>query len=196
MSARLALFAYGSLVSPASAALTLGRPVEIAALARLPGWRRRWSVCRDNRRTEKTFAPPGGGEPFPWCLGLNLEREGEGEGANGALIEVSAAELDRIDLRELRYDRTEITSELAPAAVASKFDAVYAWLAKPHHHFPAPPAGAVIIATYWTALERAFTELGDGQLALFHATTDAPPVELVKAELVADRIPAGNPREW
>jgi hypothetical protein len=195
MRRRLAIFAYGSLASPASAALTLGRPVEIAARARLPGWRRRWSTCRDNCATEKTFAPPGGGEPFPWCLGLNLERAG-GDGPNGALIEVDEAELDRIDVRELRYDRTEITDDLDDAGAESGFEAVYTWVAKPRHHFPTPPAGAVIIATYAAAVERAFAELGVGQLELFRATTQPPPVELVEAELIRDSIPAGNPRDW
>ena len=72
MSPRLALFAYGSLVSPASAARTLGRPVEAPAPARLPGWRRRWSLARDNLRSEKTFARADGSAP-PYFLGLNIE---------------------------------------------------------------------------------------------------------------------------
>jgi hypothetical protein len=204
---RLALFAYGSLASPASAALTLGRPVEVAALARLEGWRRRWSVCRDNRISEKTFAPAGGGAPYPWCLGLNIERTGDSSsdrgagsaifaGPNGALIEVSETELDRIDLRELRYDRTEVTDDIAAAGHLPDFTAVYAWTAKPRHHYPTPPDGAVIIATYHAAVERAFAELGNGQLELFRATTEPPPVKLADGVLVRDRIPVGNPREW
>ena len=38
---RIAVFAYGSLASLASAQRTLGRPVEHAGLTRLAGWRRR-----------------------------------------------------------------------------------------------------------------------------------------------------------
>lgn len=197
---RLALFAYGSLVSPASAALTLGRPVEVAALARLRGWRRRWSVCRDNRASEKTFAPAGGGEPYRWCLGLNIEpidaEPAALEGPNGALIEVSEAELGRLDLRELRYDRVEVTAEIASDDPLPELTAIYAWTAKPRHHSPAPPDGAVIMATYHAAVERAFAELGAEQLELFRATTEAPPVELADGVLVRDLIPAGNPREW
>jgi hypothetical protein len=203
---RLALFAYGSLASPASAALTLGRPVEIAALARLRGWRRRWSVCRDNLATEKTFAPAGGGEPYRWCLGLNIERTEDSvaergpdavthAAPNGALIEVSEAELDRIDLRELRFDRIEVTGAVV-AGNRPDFAAVFAWTAKPRHYRPTPPDGAVIIATYHAAVERAFAELGNGQLDLFRATTEPPPVALADAVLIRDRIPAGNPREW
>lgn len=193
---RLALFAYGSLASPASAALTLGRPVDVAALARLDGWRRSWSTCRDNLASEKTFAPAGGGEPYPWCLGLNIERTENADGPNGALIEVSEAELDRLAVRELRYDRMEVTADIVAADPPPDFTAVYAWTAKPRHHCPTPPDGAVIIATYHAAVERAFAELGDGQLELFRATTEPPQVELADAVLVRDRIPAGNPREW
>ena len=57
MSPRLAVFAYGSLVSPASAALTLGRSVE----ARSPrAWRvaRRWSQARDNGAARRRSPAP------------------------------------------------------------------------------------------------------------------------------------------
>jgi hypothetical protein len=201
---RLAVFAYGSLASPASAALTLGRPVEIAGLARLQGWRRRWSVCRDNLASEKTFAPADGGEPYRWCLGLNVERADVASGEpgpvpadpNGALIEVSEAELDRLATRELRYDRIEVTPHIASADPLPDFTAVYVWSGKPRHHCPTPPEGAVIMATYHAAVERAFAELGNGQLELFRATTGRPPVELANGVLVRDLIPEGNPREW
>ena len=53
---RLAVFAYGSLASLASAERTLGRPVEPGGQVRLAGWRRRWSLARDNLLSEKTFA--------------------------------------------------------------------------------------------------------------------------------------------
>ena len=68
---RLAVFGYASLVSPASASHTLGRPVAPIP-ARLQGWTRAWSLARDNRTSEKTFARPDGSEPA-YCLGLNLE---------------------------------------------------------------------------------------------------------------------------
>ena len=72
----LAVFGYGSLASPASAASTLGREVEVDRPARLAGWRRRWSVMRDNRATEKCFARESDGSVPAHCVGLNLERVG------------------------------------------------------------------------------------------------------------------------
>ena len=195
---RIAVFAYGSLVSPTSTSETLGRPVAALTLARLTGHARRWTLARDNLASEKTFARPDGSLPR-FCLGLNLEPEPEPEAPapNGALVEVSAAELERLDLREMRYRRTDVTSQIEPAPTAGGgFEAVYAYLARPEHHRPEPPADAVVIASYPRLIEAAFAELGSDQLDLYRATTPAPPVEVTEATLVADAIPQGNPRAW
>ena len=108
---RLAVFAYGSLASLASAERTLGRPVEPGGQARLAGWRRRWSLARDNLLSEKTFARADDGTVPPHCLGLNIERRA-GPGPNGLLLEITEDELDRLAVREIRYDRIEVTTEI------------------------------------------------------------------------------------
>jgi cation transport regulator ChaC len=192
--ARLGLFAYGSLVNPESAARTLGRPVELAALTRLRGWRRRWSTMRDNLASEKTFARRSDGELFGHVVGLNLEPAEDADDApNGALIAVSEEELRRLDVREMRYDRVEVTEQLElPAGL----DRVFAYRAKRAHFAPEPPDDAVTIASYVEAVEAAFAALGEAELRLYLATTGPPPVEVVDAVLVRDRIPPGNPREW
>jgi hypothetical protein len=191
---RHAVFAYGSLVSPASAAETLGRPVELAGHARLEGWSRGWHVCRDNLSVEKTFARAADGSLPRHCLGLGLEPDGQAEPPNGALIEVSEAELERLDLREMRYERADVTDAIDSEA---GFDRVIAYRGRPEHRRPTPiPEDTIIIAGYVAAVEAAFAELGTGELDRFRASTEAPPVELVDAVLVRDRIPAGNPRRW
>src|SRR5690349_18217740 len=111
---RLAVFAYGSLVDPRSASLTLGREVSSPLPARLVGWRRRWSVCRDNNNSEKTFAIQPDGEIPPWIIGLNIEPDPDDVGPAGALLEVTEADLDRLDLREMRYERVDVTAAVAP----------------------------------------------------------------------------------
>jgi hypothetical protein len=194
MSPRLAVFAYGSLASLASAERTLGRPVEHAGLARLPGWRRRWSQARDNLRSEKTFAREDGTAPA-YCLGLNVERGAAGGGPNGALVEVTTDDLDRLAVREIRYDRIDVTAEIATEP-RGELDRVFMFTAKPENFADTPPPGAVILATYARAVEAAFESLGEDELALFRETTDPYPVEVIEAVLVRDHIPAGNPREW
>ncbi|HEY8465763.1 MAG TPA: gamma-glutamylcyclotransferase family protein [Solirubrobacterales bacterium] len=192
-----ALFAYGSLVSGRSLRATLDADPGPATPARLRGWRRRWSVARDNRRAEKRFAPPGG-EPFAWCLLLNLERDPhapDSELPNGALFEVGADDLRRLDARELRYRRVEVSADLeAPGA---RYERVCTYVARPEHFAPSPPEGAVILAPYLAEVERAFAELGERELARFRESTPLPPAPVVEARLVHDAgAPPGNPREW
>jgi hypothetical protein len=194
VSPRLALFAYGSLASLASAERTLGRRVDQVQAVRLPGWRRRWSLARDNLRSEKTFARPDGSTP-PFCLGLNIEPGAAGLEPNGALYEVSAGELDRLAMREIRYDRVDVSGALG-RATPGRFDAVFTFTAKPENFAPTPPAGAVILATYALAVEAAFEALGPTELETFRESTGPYPVEVVEATLVRHRIPNGNPREW
>lgn len=194
---RIAVFGYGSLVDPASAGLTLGRTVERLWPARLPGRRRRFSQARDNRHSEKTFARVDGGSVPDWVLGLNLEPSDDPSHApNGALIELTAAELERLDLREIRYDRVDVGAAIETLPGAPNFDLVLTYVAKPANFAPEPPAGAVILASYAAAVEAAFALLGPGEQAEYRRTTLPYPGELVESRLVRDRIPAGNPREW
>jgi hypothetical protein len=192
----VALFAYGSLVNPESFAGTVGRePAEVIPV-RLSGWRRRWSIQRDNLAHEKTFSREDGGEVPPWVIGLNLELDpqaGEEMAPNGALIEVSEGELERLDLRELRYDRVDVTGLVKGG---DEFDRIVTYTAKLEHFAADPPDGAVAMAPYVRAIEAAFNALGDGQWELFLATTGLPPVETIEPLLVRDEIPPGNPREW
>jgi hypothetical protein len=190
----LAIFGYGSLVSPASAGETLGRPVEVSGPVRLPGWNRRWSTIRDNHRVEKSFAPVSGEASIEWVLGLNIEPAPGAEGPNGALVEISEAEADRIDLREIRYERADLGDRFA---AEHGFDRVIAWVARPEHLAPSPtPLGTAIIGAYVKTVEAAFDALGPGQLDLFRETTGPPPVEAIDAVLTEDRIPPGNPTSW
>lgn len=193
---RLAVFAYGSLVSAASASQTLGRRVEGAPEASLIGWRRDWSLARDNNASEKTFALPDGTLPR-FCLGLNLVPDSSASPPNGVLLELDEAELERLDRREIRYRRVDVTAQIhTDGAASGRFDSVVAYCGRPEHHHPIPPAGAVIIASYPRAIEAAFAARGPDALDAYRATTAPPPVEVVEAELVFDRVPAGNPRRW
>jgi hypothetical protein len=187
---RVALFAYGSRVNTDSAEATLGRPVPLPPPVRLGGWRRRWSQARDNLAVEKTFARRADGSLPRHVLGLNIEPSRHAEEApNGVLLAVTEEELRRLDVREMRYDRVEL-------GALGGFDRVFAYTAKRAHHAPDPPPDAVVIASYVERLESAFAALGPEQLRIYRETTGPPPVEVIDAVLVRDRVPPGNPREW
>jgi cation transport regulator ChaC len=188
------VFGYGSLCSASSLEKTVGRPVELRP-AGLSGWKRRWSLCRDNLRSEKTFALPGGELP-PFILGLNLEPGEDPAGpVNGAIFELNEAELERLDLREMRYDRIDVTDQISiPDGEAPRPAVTYQ--AKPEHFAPDPPEGAIILPKYAGVVEHAFELLGPGELDRFLATTGPHPVQIHEATLVKDEIPPGNPRSW
>jgi cation transport regulator ChaC len=189
---RLGLFGYGSLVLHESASMTLGRPAGELRPARLHDWRRRFSQRRDNLTCEKTFECDGGRRP-EWILGLNVEEGEDMAGAvNGVLIELSEAELDRLDIREIRYDRVEVTESVEGEDLPGR---IVTYKAQPFHFAPEPPQDSVILETYASAVELGFSRLGKGELDHYLATTPVP-VDRVAATLVVDRIPAGNPREW
>jgi cation transport regulator ChaC len=189
---RLGLFGYGSLVLHESASMTLGRPAGELRSARLRDWKRRFSQRRDNLTCEKTFECAGGWRP-EWILGLNVERgEDEVGPVNGVVIELTDAELDRLDIREIRYDRVDVTDSVEGEGLPER---IVTYTAKNFHFAPQPPDDSVILATYVAAVELGFTRLGEGELDHYLATTPYP-VERVEAELVIDRIPEGNPRAW
>jgi Gamma-glutamyl cyclotransferase, AIG2-like len=189
---RVGLFGYGSLVLPESASMTLGRTAGELRPARLRDWRRRFSQRRDNLTCEKTFECAGGWRPV-WILGLNVEQgEDEAGPVNGVVIELTEAELDRLDIREIRYDRVDVTDLIEGEDLPNR---IVTYTAKEFHFAPEPPEDSVILATYAAAVEEGFGGLGPGELDHYRATTPYP-VERVDARLVIDRIPDGNPRAW
>lgn len=198
----LAVFAYGSLVDLASASLTLGRPVEQVRPAHLHGWRRRFSTARDNRRSEKTFARAQDGWVPPTVLVLNLEPHPEpaGEPVNGGLIEIGHDELARLDARELRYDRVDVTGSVQLVDVQGGVDPgpgrVYAYAARTEHLAEQPPQDSVVLAGYASAVEKAFATLGEEHVRAYRRSALPYPAPLMDGLLVGDDVAAGNPRGW
>lgn len=189
----VSVFGYGSLVAASSAAATLGRERVEVVPADLEGWRRSWSLRRDNRHCEKTFARPDGSIPDV-VIALDVA-PAAGSTVNGALIAVTADELERLDRREIRYERVDVSGDVV-ADLSPRPGRVCTYVAKAANHVAEPPADSVILATYERAVETAFEGLGPGQLARFRATTVPSDVERIEPTLVADSIPPGNPRGW
>lgn len=192
---RVGLFGYGSLVLPESIEMTLGRQIRMSRPVRLHGWRRRFSQARDNLTCEKTFECEGGRRP-EWILGLNVEQGEDDAGpVNGVVLELTEAELDRLDIREIRYDRADVTDQIQ-GRDHDLPNRIITYEAKPDHFAPEPPEDAVILRTYANAIEQAFEALGGAELEHYRRTTGPYPVERVAAQLVIDHIPEGNPRAW
>lgn len=193
----IAIFAYGSLVSSASASMTLGGRFVTPMPATLAGWRRGFTLARDNRRSEKTFARADDGTIPNVVLALNARPDPTAEGeVNGGLIAVSEADLTALDRRELRYERLDVTDSIATGPAGPGAERIFIYSAKAENLALEQPAGAVILAAYERAAESAFAALGDGQLEAYRASTDECPVERIEAVLVSDNIPPGNPRGW
>lgn len=189
------LFGYGSLVNRESAEQTLGRPVGELVAATLRGWRRRWSLLRDNAYCEKTFAHADGSVP-DWLLTLNVEPEARpDERVNGVLIAIDETDLPALDVREVRYRRVEVSGSIEASGLTSE-QPVVTYTATAHHTAVTPPADALILDTYLAAVENGFRQLGAGELEEFHATTGEPPVPVTSCELVRSDAPPTSPATW
>ncbi len=189
------MFAYGSLVSAASTAETLGRDRPELHPATLVGWRRRFTLIRDNRACEKTFARSDDGSVPDHVLALNVDPGAAGDLVTGALIAVDDSDLERLGRREIRYRRIEVGDGLVTAP-GRGFDRVYTYVARPEHHAPSPPPGAVVLNSYERAVEEAFAGLGPGELERYRETTERGAAERIDAYLLTGEIPPGNPRAW
>lgn len=192
---RVGVFGYGSLVDLASASQTLGRAIDAAPEAALAGWSRRWSLIRHNPTCEKTFRRRNDGWIPEWILVVNIEPdEGTPNPVNGVILEVEAEDLPRLDLREFRYDRIDVSDALARS---SGFDQVYTYVGKAEYQAPSPlPEETAIMATYVAAMERGFARFGEGALGRYRRSTGDRPVATMDGELIRDEIAEGNPREW
>ena len=142
---------------------------------------------------EKTFECADGRHP-EWILGLNVEGgEDEAGPVNGVVIELTEAELDRLDIREIRYDRVEVTGLVDGDGLP---DRVVTYTAKEVHFTPEPPGGR--------GHPRHLRPRRRGGLRRARARRprqlpghDRPlPGGAVEATLVRDAIPEGNPRAW
>ncbi len=115
---------------------------------------------------------------------------------NGAIFELSAEELERLDVRELRYDRVEVSGQVRLRGGGEPDGSVVTYRAKEINFAAEPPDDAVILAKYAGVVEHAFELIGAEALERFAATTGPHPVEVAEGVLVKDEIPPGNPRSW
>lgn len=118
------IFGYGSLVSIADVARTLGHPVELIYPFTLNGWIRDWSVVVDNATSHRRLKLVASGEAPEYIAALNVRRPAAGERAtnpNGVLFEVTDADLEMLDKRECNYARQDVTNDVVGWSTGTVF---------------------------------------------------------------------------
>ena len=109
------------------------------------------------------------------------------------MIELTEAELDRLDIREIRYDRVEVTDLVDGEGLPER---IVTYTAKAFHFAPEPPEDAVILATYARAVEEGFDALGPGELDRYRATTGPYPGRARRGDPGHRPDPRRQPRAW
>jgi len=181
------VFGYGSLVSPASAARTIGRrvvPGIDAAPAELRGYLRRWNY---GSLTQRGTWSRDGDLVRGLVVALGLEPDADATCA-GVVLRVDADELARLDQREAGYDRTDVTALVGVEAPDAFVDGrVVTYVPRPSavsRYVAARDAGtAAVRRDYWDLVHGAFDALGPGQLDRFVATTPLPDVPVADVHL-------------
>ncbi len=172
-----AIFAYGSLLSPASLERTLkkkyAKPLVICSV---PGWQRSWDVIMPNR----TFYTRLDSERmYPENIIYLNVRPQIGGLLNGVLIVVSGDELKSIDEREWIYDRRVVTDQLQGVVV--KGGDAFIYVAKQEWIMKNVPSTRVasVRSTYLDIVEDGLNKLGSSFRNAYEGSTDPVPEHLV-----------------
>lgn len=165
------VFGYGSLTAAAGHVGATRRVVHAL------GFRRRWNVAMDNRRTlagYKYYVDAGTGErPAVFVAFLNLVEHADSN-VNGVILPVSDRDLDALDHRERNYDRLEISDRIAEALDGPVWAYLGSDAARRRYEQGAVAKAAIVDASYYEAVADGFRVLGDGALDEYSASTDEP----------------------
>ena len=188
------VFGYGSLVSPASMAATIGRTVaaDDVAVAHLDGYGRRWNYGSLHLRGNWHHGGATVTQGLVVSLGLVVA---DTETCNGVIVRVTAGELAQLDWRERDYERTDVTDRIRlDDGVRSVHRDVGA--GRVTTYVPRPSAveryeeardhgRAGIRQPYWELVSVAFGELGDDHLDQYESTPspDVPVVDMALSML-------------
>ncbi|HWL43475.1 MAG TPA: gamma-glutamylcyclotransferase family protein [Ilumatobacter sp.] len=171
------IFGYGSLVSPVSFGVTLGRSLTVGEDFHntvLDGYGRRW-----NYGSRYRTGWLNGAEYSIVALGVVAA---VGETVNGVIGWVTDEELVRLDAREVDYDRVDVTELIdSPAALDAP---VETYVPRPEsivRYESARDAGtAAIEQRYWDLVAGAFAGFGRAARQRFLDTTPPPDVPVLE----------------
>ncbi len=178
------VFGYGSLVSPASMATTIGRTAAASdvAIAHLDGYGRRWNYGSLHLRGDWHHDGVDITQGLVVSLGLV---ESDTEGCNGVIVRVTADELAMLDWRERDYERTDV-SDLIRLDDRSSIERVVTYVPRSsaieRYETARDEGRAGIRQSYWELVHAAFGDLGGDHLERY-AATPAPDVPVVDMTL-------------
>ncbi len=183
------VFGYGSLVDPNDHLRRALRSDAYPAVdGFLDGYRRRWTAGMENRdqlNDKAHYLDPATGERLDVCV-VALSADPAPGRIGGVAFSVTEADLERLDLRELHYDRIDVTS-----AFRGNLGEQPIWtytaneLARDNTRCAAADKRLVASQGYWERIQGAFRETGG--LPTFETSTDQPPCPLVALRHVASR---------
>jgi len=190
------IFGYGSLVDPADVERYVGsRPVEDMdwAPALLDGYERVWNVGMYNvhdRDDDKFFTTAEGERYKGIILSLGLESNRD-MAVNGLVFRVERRDLSRLDRRERRYDRVDVTGSISTAARLTSGSTVYTYVPKPEAlavGLEGMRGGSGAISrSYHDKVVAAFAQLGEEAIARYEESTRQPYVPIVDLQIVWPR---------
>ena len=178
------VFGYGSLVSPASMATTIGRTVSAdeVAVAHLDGYGRRWNYGSLHLRGDWSHQGVDVVQGLVVSLGLAAA---DSESCNGVVVRVSADELAQLDWRERDYERTDVTDRIRIEHLQQP-EQVVTYVPRPsaveRYETARNDGRAGIRQSYWELVSAAFHDLG-GDHHDRYAATPAPDVPVVDMTL-------------
>lgn len=187
------VFAYGSLLNPASASRTLPDLAWPRCLpAHCTGMLRTFGVAfpNDGSETDKWYADDRGHRP-PRILFADLTPE-PGVTVNGVLIPVTEAELQRLIARELRYELVDVANQVTLWDGTRPAGRVTIFVGRPEFTHSADVATGVVPAAYVASIHagaRFWDRHVRGFEAAFTASTLRPPLSRVASLTRFDQAP-------
>ncbi len=178
------IFGYGSLVSPASLASTIGRtvaPLDVA-IAHLDGFGRRWNYGSMQLRGDWQHRGVDVTQGLVVSLGLEASVD---ESCNGVVVRISADELVQLDWRERDYERTDVTDLIRRQDGERAIDVMtYVPRASAIERYESARdrGRAGIRRSYWDLVDDAFRQLGSDH-HVHYSATPAPDVPVVEMSL-------------
>ena len=174
------VFAYGSLLNPASTAQTLPQaPLADAVGARLPGFARSFDVAfpNDGSQADKAYRDRDGVRPSH-VLFANLVRDWVTPAANGVLIPLRPGDMARLARREHRYELIDVTASVRPITrMPTGLSGVYAFLGKAAYTSAADVARGVLSGEYMARIAAGvhhWNQRFPGFEREYHASTRLP----------------------